>query len=38
MAGKQQADERAWFEKKIEASEFQEDGLHTRFGIVLERL
>jgi hypothetical protein len=35
MVGKRQADERAWFGKEVEASEFQDARLHKRFGIVL---
>lgn len=38
MASKRHADERAWFEKEIEASEFQDARLRKRFGVVLERL
>jgi hypothetical protein len=38
MAGKRQTDERAWFEKEVEASEFQDARLRKRFGVVLERL
>ena len=38
MAGKGQADERAWFEKEVEASEFQDARLRKRFGVVLEQL
>ncbi|CAN7659857.1 hypothetical protein LJR034_005228 [Caballeronia sp. LjRoot34] len=38
MAGKQRAVDRAWFEKEVEASEFQDARLRKRFGMVLERL
>jgi hypothetical protein len=38
MASKRHANERAWFEKEIEASEFQDARLRKRFGVVLERL
>jgi hypothetical protein len=38
MARKRQADERAWFEKEVEASEFRDARLRKRFGMVLERL
>jgi len=38
MAKKESADERAWFEKEIEASKFQDVRLRKRFGMVLERL
>ncbi|CAB3775217.1 transposase [Paraburkholderia humisilvae] len=38
MAGKRQADERAWFEKEVEASEFHDARLRKRFGVVLEQL
>jgi hypothetical protein len=38
MTGKRQADERAWFEKEVEASEFQDARLRQRFGVGLEQL
>jgi hypothetical protein len=38
MAEKKRADERAWIEKEIEASKFQDVRLRKRFGVVLERL
>ncbi|WP_152530788.1 transposase DNA-binding-containing protein, partial [Paraburkholderia dilworthii] len=38
MAEEERADERAWFEKEIEASRFQDARLRKRFGMVLERL
>ncbi|WP_116149701.1 transposase DNA-binding-containing protein [Paraburkholderia sp. BL27I4N3] len=38
MAGNRQADERAWFDKEVEASEFQDARLRKRFGMILERL
>jgi hypothetical protein len=38
MASKRQTDERAWFEKEVEASQFQDARLRKRFGVVLERL
>lgn len=38
MAGKRQANEPAWLEKEVEASEFQDARLRKRFGKVLERL
>jgi hypothetical protein len=38
MVDNRQADERARFEKEVEASEFQDARLRKRFGIVLERL
>lgn len=38
MAKNERADERAWFEREIEASKFQDARLRKRFGMVLERL
>jgi hypothetical protein len=38
MAGKRRADGRAWLEKEVEASEFQDARLRKRIGMVLERL
>ncbi|MFM0498643.1 transposase DNA-binding-containing protein [Paraburkholderia caledonica] len=38
MAKRERTDERAWFEKEIEASKFQDARLRKRFGMVLERL
>ncbi|EEF23448.1 conserved hypothetical protein, partial [Ricinus communis] len=36
MAAKQRTVDRAWREKEVEASEFQDDRLRKRFGMVLE--
>ncbi|MFP3614667.1 IS4 family transposase [Paraburkholderia sp. SIMBA_050] len=38
MAGKRQVEDRAWFERELEGSEFQDARLHKRFGMLLEQL
>jgi hypothetical protein len=38
MAGKRQVDDRAWFEREVEGSEFRDTRLHKRFRTLLERL
>ena len=38
MAEKRQVEDRAWFEREIEASKFRDVRLRKRFGMLLERL
>jgi hypothetical protein len=38
MAGRRQVEDRAWFERELEGSEFQDARLRKRFGTLLEQL
>ncbi|MFC0694319.1 transposase DNA-binding-containing protein [Paraburkholderia humisilvae] len=38
MAGKRQVEDRAWFERELEGSEFRDARLSKRFGTLLEQL